>query len=164
VMMKGILFIASSLLFIKSYSQDTETILPDIEENVEFYAEREDSDLEDDSDFLRMHDLLKFKMNLNFADEDMLRELLYLTENLIIHFLEYRKDLGLLTSIYELQAVPGWTPELILKLLPYITISEELNIESLNKNLKNGDHNILIRTSFPLNKKSEQDSSADRKS
>lgn len=159
-MMKGILFIASSLLFIKSYSQDTETILPDIEENAEFYAEREDSDLEDDSDFLRMHDLLKFKMNLNFADEDMLRELPYLTEILIIHFLEYRKNLGLLTSIYELQAVPGWTPELILKLLPYITISEELNIESLNKNLKNGDHSILIRTSFPLNKKSEQDSSA----
>jgi hypothetical protein len=67
-------------------------------------------------------------LNLNSAGEDELNALGMLTPLQVHHLLEYRRLLGNLISVYELQAVPGWDIPSIRKLLPYISVSVPVNL------------------------------------
>ncbi|MEM6265688.1 MAG: helix-hairpin-helix domain-containing protein, partial [Bacteroidota bacterium] len=62
-------------------------------------------------------------LNLNRATRDELIQLPGMNELLVTNLLVYRKDNGNLTSIYELQAVPGFTVALIEPILPFVTVS-----------------------------------------
>ncbi|MBL7736915.1 MAG: helix-hairpin-helix domain-containing protein [Chitinophagaceae bacterium] len=87
-------------------------------------------------------------LNINEATEADLIAFQLLSVLQIKNFLLYRKLLGKLISVYELQAVPGFGIELIKSILPFITTEETTGlIESLGRRLKGGRQILLSRFS-----------------
>jgi hypothetical protein len=84
-------------------------------------------------------------LNINTADADALHALGILSPIQLNSFLQYRKQLGALLSIYELQAVPNFDQEVIKRLLPYVTV------EATHYSHKTGTQNIMSRYERQLN-------------
>ncbi|MEO7834534.1 MAG: helix-hairpin-helix domain-containing protein, partial [Ginsengibacter sp.] len=85
-------------------------------------ATNEDEATENDSYLQEIQHFLKEPINLNYADAGLLEELKLLNPVQINNLLSYRKLLGNFLSIYELQAIPAWSLELIRRIRPFITI------------------------------------------
>ena len=98
---------------------------PAIEEQLEVQAESGDEVFEDDSWMEQLAFLKRHPININTAVEPELAQLLVLSPMQISNLLRYRLLMGPLIHVNELQAVPGWTPELIRKLLPFITVANQ---------------------------------------
>ena len=114
-------------------------------------AANDDTETEDDIWLQQLDDLRKHPINLNYTDIDELHQLRVLTTLQINSLLTYKKLLGNLLSIYELQAVPNWDIETIKKVLPFVTVSTQVNVlDALRIRLHNGDHNLLARVSQTL--------------
>ncbi|MBX5438485.1 MAG: helix-hairpin-helix domain-containing protein [Thermoflavifilum sp.] len=64
-------------------------------------------------------------LDLNQATAEQLAGFPFLNALQIQAFLNYRRLLGSLTSVYELQAIPGWDASTIQKLLPFVYVHEE---------------------------------------
>ena len=94
-----------------------------------------------------MQQFTKSPLNLNTADEVLLKELVILTPLQIQSLLSYRRLFGKLINIYELQAVPGWDIATIEKLRPYITVSSEANLISSFAERLSGGTNVLVARS-----------------
>lgn len=135
----------SFFLTVTSFSQE----LPaSTEQQLENLTEASQSETEDDSYLQQLEQYRKSNVNLNEADESVLRELHILNELQIQHFISYRKLFGKLIDIYELQAVPSWDIATIRKLLPFITLSSPLSVkEDLIQRIHHGDHSLLLRFS-----------------
>jgi hypothetical protein len=57
--------------------------------------------------------------------------------------------LGNLVDVHELQAVPGWGPELIKKIQPYVTVIDEITLkDGVKKITRSSRHQLLTRTSI----------------
>ena len=97
---------------------------------LESLAEKKDADPEDDSYEMDLEYRARHPLNLNQASSDELAALHLLTALQISNFMLYRKLLGSLLSIYELQAVPGWDLTSIQELLPYIKIGKDESLYS----------------------------------
>lgn len=111
----------------------------------------EDSEVSDDSWWQHGETLARNPLNLNVAGEGDLKELLILTPIQIAAFLDYRRLLGKLISLYELQAIPGWDIATIEKLLPFVTVSSRSSLkENVYDKLRNGEHQIIARYSKQL--------------
>ncbi|MCC6289190.1 MAG: helix-hairpin-helix domain-containing protein [Chitinophagaceae bacterium] len=123
-----------------------------MEQQLENITEQnEDAETTDDSWMQQMEYLKKNPVNLNTATVNDLQDFQILNPLQIENFVSYRKLLGKLISIYELQAVPEWDIPTIQKLLPYITVTDAVTITGDFKNrLKNGDHSMLMRYSRTL--------------
>lgn len=133
------------LLAFQLYGQ--ETGYPLLEDQAELIAEKEESetDTNNEAELMRLESLITHKINLNYAEAAELEELPFITIIQIVNLLEYRKTLGAIENIYELQAIPGWHPEFIRKLLPFITISEKETLAGWKEKLKGGNNNFLAR-------------------
>ncbi|MCW3467698.1 ComEA family DNA-binding protein [Chitinophaga nivalis] len=117
-----------------------------LENNLEQEMENTTTVQEDDAQWQRLNTLARHKIPLNRADEAMLQSLGILTPVQINNFLRYRQLLGELVSIYELQAIPGFDPELIRRILPYVAVGNDLAPHySLRDYLHKGDHSLLMR-------------------
>ncbi len=145
--MKRYAFIVCLLLPLYTLSQELPSF--ETEQQLEQIAEgAEDAEITDDGWWQQMEYFRKNRLNLNNATEADLTELQLLSAIQVSHFMNYRKILGNLISIYELQAIPGWDLTLIQKLLPYITVAEPaLTKERLLKQLGKGDHRLILRYS-----------------
>lgn len=107
----------------------------------------------DDDYILQLENFRKHPLNVNRAEAEDLRQLLILSEVQIKNLISYRSLLGFLLKIYELQAVPGWHPALIRKLLPYITIMDDHSeMLSVRKRFKGGEHSLVFRIAGLLEK------------
>jgi len=129
-------------------AQDDSAALPNnfVEQQLENLAEQQETATEDDSYLQSLLQFKKNKLNLNTADAGDLRELKALTDLQIQNFLKYRKLLGNLISVYELQAVPTLDIESIQKILPFVRIGNPVTIGTdIGNRFKNGQHSILIR-------------------
>ena len=149
----GICFLIFS--FTCSYAQVKENpVNTNTEQQLEnITANNEDIETEDDSYLQQLVQFQKTPVNLNTADESLLKELRFLNPMQIQNLVSYRAVLGKLINIYELQALPGWDIATIQKIRPYITVSsEETLFDAVSTRLKNGDQNILIRVSQTLEK------------
>ena len=114
-------------------------------------ANNEDLETEDDSFLQEMQQFQKNPVNLNSADEAVLKELLLLAPMQIQNLVAYRSVMGKLINIYELQAIPGWDIRTIERLLPYVSVNIPVNVvTSLKQRFTTGDHSILIRASQTL--------------
>jgi hypothetical protein len=110
-----------------------------------------DDQIEDDSYLQELEQFINNPINLNTADEAELKQLKILTPLQIKNLLSYRRLLGNLISIYELQAIPSWNPGLIRRILPYVSINaNESLLSTLGARLKNGQYSLLGRTSQTL--------------
>jgi hypothetical protein len=120
------------------------------EQQLENLAETNEMETEDDSWLQELEHFRKHRLNLNRADADELAQL-KLTDLQIENLIQYRALLGAFIHIYELQAVPSWDINTIKKLLPFITVAEEISLQNdLATRLKNGEHRLLLRVSQVL--------------
>lgn len=150
--MKKIFLLFALLLPTKAFLQDMPSL--ETEQQLEQLTENlEDTEINDDSWLQQLEYWKKNKLNLNTATiEDMIAFQL-LSDLQIQTFMDYRKNLGNLLSIYELQAIPGWDLMLIKTLLPYIKVSEPIiTKENLKKRLNSGDQYFLFRYSKTIEK------------
>lgn len=120
---------------------------PVVEQQLENLTEASDDEAtEDDSYVQQLVQFIKDPINLNYADEGQLKELKILSPIQISNLLLYRKLLGNFISIYELQAIPDWSIDLIRRIRPYIMVSSRVDVfNSIGSRLKNGRNTLLIR-------------------
>ncbi len=125
-----------------------------IEQQLENITEQsEDAEATDDSWLQQIEYLKNNPLNLNNATADDLNELQILSPLQIENFIAYRTLLGKLISIYELQAIPEWDITLILKLLPFISVSKAIDItDDFKHRLSKGTHTFFIRYSRAMEK------------
>ena len=146
---KIIALIFSFILITDVTAQTTALPSTSAEQQMENNTENNaDAETEDDAYQQQLQQYIKHPINLNIADESELRELKLLTPLQIENFVSYRNLLGRIISVYELQAVPTWSVDVIEKILPYIIIGNTENAFITIKNrLKNGEHSFLARVS-----------------
>lgn len=93
----------------------------------------QDGDANYDELYENLAQILSNPVNLNTADADALRMLHILSEDQIQKFIHYRIENGDLLSIYELQAIPGFDPETIFRILPFVKVVDA--VSQLNSSL-----------------------------
>lgn len=74
---------------------------------------------------------LQHPLDLNEVTAEQLSVFPFLNPLQVEAFLSYRKLLGRLSSVYELQAIPGWDVTTIHKLLPFVRVAGQSS-QSLN--------------------------------
>jgi hypothetical protein len=119
-----------------------------IEQRIEFLAETlESEDLDYTTIFEDLSWYFEHPINLNSADEEMLRRLYLLSEPQIAALLEYRRKYREMLSVYELGLVRGLDPETIQMILPFIKIEPSGQKDKLDfkKVFKYGRHDIFLR-------------------
>jgi hypothetical protein len=90
-------------------------------------------------------------LNINTAEKDDLRLLTILNEWQIENLIAYRKLLGRLISLYELQAVPGWDLLTIRKLWPYLSVDDPVFFSDVfTQRIIKGEASVLFRVSQVL--------------
>jgi Helix-hairpin-helix motif len=120
---------------------------------LEAMAEKTETEPKDDSYELDLDYFSRHPLNMNTAREEELNQLQLLELLQIKNFISYRKLLGPLISIHELQAVPGWDIETIYKLLPYIMVGRDESVYSaLRDRWRGGDAAVLVRASQVIEK------------
>jgi hypothetical protein len=133
--------------------QQEESLPAVIENHLENETAATEAVSEDDAQWQRLNALGRHKIQLNTADEATLQSIGLLTPLQISSFLQYRLLLGDLLSIYELQAVPGFEPDVIRRILPYVMVGNDLAPHyTLHDYLHKGDHVLLLRYARPLQK------------
>jgi Helix-hairpin-helix motif len=133
--------------------QQEEPLPAVMENNLENETAGTESVSEDDAQWQQLNTLSRHKIQLNTADEATLQSIGLLTPLQISSFLQYRSLLGDLLSIYELQAVPGFEPDVIRRILPYVMVGNDLSPHyTLRDYLHKGDHIFLLRYGRPLEK------------
>jgi hypothetical protein len=122
-------------------------------EQLEEMAEKNGAEPVDDSYLVDLEQFSRHPLNMNAVSEEDLMQLHIPGVLQIRNFLSYRKMLGPLLSIYELQAIPGWDVETIRKMLPYVLVKQNESLYvSLRERWKGGDSDFLMRVSRILEK------------
>ncbi len=126
-------------------------IPPAAEQQLENLTETSEAETEDDSYLQQLEQFRKDPVDINTAGEAELIELQILSSVQVQKLLSYRRLLGKLVDIYELQAIPSWDLVTIHRLLPFITISPALSgKDDIAHRLRIGGHVILLRMSQVL--------------
>ena len=100
--MKHVLCLLLGLLLLFIYS-NAQAITEQVLENLQV-----DQDVGDDDSWMQvLSHYREHAIDLNKADAEELKQLMLLNDLQIENLISYRRLLGALTSIYELQAVPG---------------------------------------------------------
>jgi len=153
MIMKILLFISLFIIFCEGVKSQNNETLNNRTTQLEALSEKNDSEPADDSYELDLDYFSRHPLNLNTADEEDLIQLHILEVLQVKNFISYRKLLGLLVSIYELQAIPGWDIGTIRQLLPYIKIGRDESLySSLKERWKGGDEAVLMRAAQVIEK------------
>lgn len=144
----------AALLFpLASFEQVTEPQPVITEQQLENNTENTGTETEDDAFQQDLHHYGRHPVNLNTVSGETLSQIGLLTPLQVENFLMYRRALGNLLDIYEMQAVPGWDIHTVRKLKPYITVHANTGfVSGIRSRLRNGDHSILLRASQVLEK------------
>jgi DNA uptake protein ComE-like DNA-binding protein len=146
-----LLTVALSAASTSTFSQEIPTTS---EQQLENLTEAgQDIETEDDTFLQQMEQYLRNPINLNDVDETQLKDLRILSALQIQNLLTYRALFGRFLSIYELQAVPTWNIVTIQRLLPYITVTQQVSpINTLGQRFSGGEHSLLFRVTQVLEK------------
>lgn len=97
-----------------------ENLIESIIENLEIEGEFDYNNFYEELEFFSQN-----KLDLNKANEEELKQLRILNDLQISNLLSYRNNVGELISIYELQAIPSFTLDVINNILPFISVDEK---------------------------------------
>ena len=121
------------------------------QERLEDFLQNTDSEgeFEFNALFEQLEDFRTNPIDLNEADEATLQELVLLSDAQILDFLSYRQQMGDLISLYELQAIPGFDLATIRRILPYVTVSGDVDDYQIpiRQMLREGRNEIYLRWS-----------------
>lgn len=148
-----LLFIVFKLLLLATIAQD-----PSVSElPLDELLQQEEINLEDDALLLQWENSSRQRINLNQADAEQLENIPGLSAFCIQQLLLYRHLFGELLHIYELQAIPGWSPELIRFVLPFVLVEESWKAQmTREKQWRNGERSLLFRTGIRIRKGEER--------
>jgi len=145
----GILILLAIPLFL--FSQESDTIImkgeSELIDKIENIAESSSAAL----DYTELIEDLKYyrenPLNLNFATDEELRKLMFLSNKQIYHLVAYIETYGQLASIYELQAIDGFDEETIQNILPFVMVSSVIPETRLKLKYitKYGKHRLIGR-------------------
>jgi len=123
-----------------------------MEQVIESIAGSEDVDIDNAILLEDMTTNAENPLNVNLATEEALTKLNLLDFNQIQNLISYRKKYGFFVSVYEMNAVEGFTPEIVASLSPFFTF--EIPSDSLIKARRRIKENLIARVkcSFPLAK------------
>jgi hypothetical protein len=109
-------------------------------------AEAEESELENDYDLQQLKQFIKHPLDINGPD---LNQLPLIDPLLIDNLLAYRRLMGDIIDVHELQAVLGFNIDMIKSILPYITVGKQkLSIPLMRQRITKGKHSIIARPSY----------------
>jgi hypothetical protein len=145
------------IYLLQTLSQAGKTQSPDLNsydyEQLEDKAEKNDVESGDDSYLTDLEQYKQHPLNMNSVSEEELMQLHIPEYSQIKNFISYRKMLGPLLSIYELQAIPGWNLETIRRILPFVSVQRDESVYiSLKERWKVGDRDFLLLASRVLEK------------
>ena len=100
-----------------------------------------------------LESLLEHPININSSRAAELSKLYLLDEIQIARLLEYVKNFGPVYSIFELNTIEGFTPDLLQKMEPFIKFGSIPEKQlTLNEQIKYGRHELLLRSLGTLQK------------
>ncbi len=142
--------VLSSILVLPKKLLAQNEVIEDIVEELANNSELEDVDY---STFIE--DLTFYQenpLNLNEADNEKLERLHFLTEFQIENLLNYIAQREGMVTIYELQLIEGFTPDVIKNMLPFVEVERIQEKEKLafGKIIKYGRHKLIGETGFLL--------------
>lgn len=148
-----ILFCISNTIF----SQDTinKTFDSDIQQQLENSAE---NTLNEENDYSNLLEgLIYFKehpINLNSTTKEELQQLYLLNDLQINSLLDHIEKNGKLITLYELQTIRGFDLQTIRKLIPYIHVSDNVNVAHFNlkEMFTKGEHTVILRYAQTIEK------------
>lgn len=120
------------------------------EEEIRAVIESLAENLSEDEDFSELSERLfsfrKHPINLNKTTHEELKSLFFLSTLQISNFFSYLTNTRLI-DVLELQAIPGFDPETINRLMPFVTITDLQGYEHLKpKNMLHGaSHDLTLR-------------------
>lgn len=118
-----------------------------IEQVIEYIAENisEDQDYSEITE--RLNYLRKYPLDINKATKEQLYELVFISPVQIDKLIEHRTKSGLFLDLLELQSVDGLDIETVRWLSNFLILNPRdlLSEISLNKIVKNGEHDLIIR-------------------
>ncbi|MCL2414896.1 MAG: helix-hairpin-helix domain-containing protein [Bacteroidales bacterium] len=159
-MIFNILFAGLSLMTIGDTVEVFDNTLETILETVEL---DETVDISELIEHLEIY--LHRPLNLNTATISQLEELRILNDFQIAALLQYRSDFGDLADIFELHYVPGFTPQIIAVLQPYISFRRTENFNLTWANIRRfGRSDLMLRYTRGLNERHGYSSSIIRDS
>ena len=113
----------------------------------------QDLDLNYQELYETMAQLLANKINLNSASREELRFLNLLSEQQVQNLITYREQNGKLLSVYELQAVPGFDPETIHKIISFVRVDGSANGNVFRRMVAEPNNYLIIRCDRTLETK-----------
>ena len=125
-------------------------LLTDAQDNtdIDAFIERFIPDSEEEIDYEELLNNLyqnyQQPLNLNKCNRDELSGLQLLSESQLNNFFKYRSKFGTLLSIHELQAIPGFNPDDIRHILPFISITEKKSNKSLFNRIINEKNKYMF--------------------
>lgn len=141
-----LLFVVFTLLSLRSFAQEVEQI--NIEEILLEQLSEELGENVDISEIVeRLTYYMKHPLNLNTATESELSNLIFLTPQQIVNLLYHRQISGDFISILELQAITGFSPQVINILQHFVRVDEVSSLKNIiwKEVLTNNDQILMIR-------------------
>lgn len=118
------------------------------EDRLESLSEASETESEDEYYLQQLAFYKAHPLNINGSESD-LDEFPLLEPLQIENLMTYRKLLGDLISVYELQSVPGFTVEAIKKILPYIAIADKHLVPTdFDTRFLAGNRTLVVRPSL----------------
>lgn len=141
----------TTLLLLTSFPFFARAQTPDATLQIENIIESILEELGEETDAaLIIEDLEEFTvnpLNINAATRDQLSRLHLLDDIQVQKLLDYLQEFGPALSVYELNTVDGFSPELLMKMEPFIWFGPvEEERRSVQEMLKYGRHELLART------------------
>lgn len=123
-MKPGLLVVLIYCIQVTAFTQDYPRQAYNLEKLADEIFPLQDLDLNYEELYENLAQLLSNPIDLNQAGPEELRSLFVLREEQIAQFLRYRQEQGPLLSVYELQAVPGFDPATLYRLIPFVTVND----------------------------------------
>lgn len=100
-----------------------------------------------------LQEYLSNRLNINIATHEQLSRLHVLDDVQIDRLLQYRKDYGRILTIYELNTIEGFHPDILMQIEPFIQFGPVEHVPLTTRQLlKRGRHELLFRTHGILQK------------
>ncbi|MRT91590.1 helix-hairpin-helix domain-containing protein [Ancylomarina sp. 16SWW S1-10-2] len=120
-----------------------------IERIIENIAENSDEELDYTDLVEKFNELFDNPINLNKASKEDLEELHLLSDYQIQNLIEYRKESGLIYSLYELRFLDGFSYSILQEISPFVNI--QIDSQKIKPSQKSrAKHFILIRSQRTL--------------
>lgn len=147
-MKTSIATIFACLLTNLAYPQRTEEDNIDVGQITDELLSSRDEAIEDEDVYENFLQMLSSPTDLNTITAEELGSLHILTDAQVDNFIRYRSEQGLLLDVHELQVIPGFDMETILKLSPFVRVidpAKKLDKSLLHRMFSAGNSYIVTR-------------------